>query len=213
MTARPEIRIREHIASKALSLLNPSPRNARTHSKKQLKQIAQSIERFGFTNPVLVDESNCILAGHGRVGAAKMLGMKEVPTLCLGDLSDGERKAYMLADNKIALNAGWDLELLALELQELVDLDFEVELTGFSLAEIDCTLDAAKDADADGLDAPEDKLPDLSERPISKPGDLWLLGNHRLLCGDARSSDDLATLMGDRKADLVFTDPPYYAQR
>ncbi|MEO0870795.1 MAG: DNA methyltransferase [Pseudomonadota bacterium] len=193
----------------APGLLKPSQRNARTHTKKQLRQIAQSIERFGFTNPVLVDESNHILAGHGRVAAATMLGMAQVPTLCLGDLSPAERKAYMLADNKIALNAGWGQELLANELKELIDLDFDVELTGFSLAEIDLTLDAASDADVAGTDEPEDKVPALPDRAITKTGDLWKLGNHMLLCGDAQSPDDFATLMGDSTADLVFTDPPY----
>jgi len=211
VTPKPKttIKLLERIVPQAPASLKPSPRNARTHSKKQLKQIAKSIERFGFTNPVLVDEENGILAGHGRVAAAKMLGMKEVPTLCLGDLSEAERKAYVLADNKIALNAGWDQELLALELRELVDLDFEVELTGFSLAEIDYTLDAAKEADADGLDAPVDKLPGPIGNPISRRGDLWSLGDHRLLCGDAQSASDFAALMGEETADLVFTDPPY----
>lgn len=209
MTAKQKIKTRERIVSQAPGLLKPSPRNARAHSKKQLRQIAQSIERFGFTNPVLVDESNQILAGHGRVAAAKMLGMAEVPTLCLGDLSPSERKAYMLADNKIALNAGWDQELLAIELQELIDLDFDVELTGFSLAEIDLTLDAASDADVGGSDEPEDTIPAQADVAVCKFGDLWKLGNHRLLCGDAQSPEDFAKLMGNDAADLVFTDPPY----
>jgi len=212
VTAKPKIKSKDRIVPQAPASLKPSPRNAHAHSKKQLKQIAQSIERFGFTNPVLVDENYGILAGQGRVAAAKILGMKEVPTLCLGDLSEAERKAYVLADNKIALNAGWDKELLALEMQELVDLDFEVELTGFSLAEIDYTLDAAKEADADGLDAPEDEFPGLFGDPISKRDDLWSLGYHRLLSGDAQLADDFATPMGEGKAELVFTDPPYNVQ-
>src|SRR5580693_3692668 len=127
--------------------LKPYPRNARRHSKAQIKQIAASIERFGFTNPVLIADDGEIIAGHGRVAAAKLIGMERVPTLRLSHLTEAERRAYVLADNKLALNAGWDQELLAIELQALVDLNFEVELTGFSLAEVDFTLDAAREGD------------------------------------------------------------------
>ena len=126
-----------------LAKLTPSKRNARTHSRKQIKQIADSISRFGFTNPVLIDDDGQIIAGHGRVEAAKLLGLKTVPTLTLSHMTPEERRAYMLADNKLALNAGWDPQILAIEMQELIDLDFDIELTGFSLAEIDLTLDAA----------------------------------------------------------------------
>lgn len=158
---------------------------------------------------MLVSDEGDIIAGHGRVEAAKLLGMCTVPTLALSHLNDAERRAYVLADNKLALNAGWDKEILAIELQGLIDLDFDVELTGFSLAEVDLVLDEAGDADPDGSDAPEDHVPELSGTPVSMMGDVWLLGRHRLLCGDARQSEDLALLMQNERADMIFTDPPY----
>lgn len=138
-----------------------------------------------------------------------MLGMTNVPTLALSHLSETERRAYVLADNKLALNAGWDREMLAIELQGLIDLDFDVELTGFSLAEVDFALDAAADADPEAGDAPEDHVPLIEGRAVTRSGEIWELGRHRLLCGDAREADDLARLMGNERADLVFTDPPY----
>jgi DNA modification methylase len=189
--------------------LKPYPRNARTHSKKQIKQIAASIERFGFTNPVLVSDDGEIIAGHGRVEAAKLLGLQTVPTLVLSHLSEAERRAYVLADNKLALNAGWDRDILAIELQGLIDLDFDMELTGFSISEIDFAIEAAGDADADKGDEPEDRVPVLSGPIVSRMGDVWELGRHRLVCGDARSASDMALLMRNERADLVFTDPPY----
>ncbi|MCB2051701.1 MAG: ParB N-terminal domain-containing protein [Novosphingobium sp.] len=189
--------------------LKPAARNARTHSRKQLRQIADSITRFGFTNPVLVDEDDQILAGHGRVAAAQLLGLNEVPALCIGDLSSKERKAYALADNKLALNAGWDQELLALELQELIDLEFDVELTGFSLAEVDFTLDAARDSAPDVKEQNSDQIPPMAKEAITRPGDVWQLGRHRLLCGDAREPEHYDVIMGDARADIIFTDPPY----
>lgn len=200
---------RQDIAMCALGELRPYARNARTHSKKQVKQIAASIERFGFTNPVLVSDDGEIIAGHGRVEAAKLLGMKSVPTLALSHLSKAERRAYVLADNKLALNAGWDREILAIELQGLIDLDFEVELTGFSLAEIDLVLDEAGEADPAGSDAPEDVVPVIAGPAVSRMGDLWHLGRHRLLCGDSRSGEAMKRLLGEERVDLVFTDPPY----
>jgi DNA modification methylase len=189
--------------------LRPYGRNARTHSKKQIKQIAASIERFGFTNPVLVSDDGEIVAGHGRVEAAKLLGIAQVPTIALSHMSAQERRAYVLADNKLALNAGWDRDILAIELQGLIELDFEVELTGFSLAEIDLVLDGAGEADPDAGDAPEDAVPILSGEAVTQQGDVWILGRHRLVCGDARSRDDYLRLMGNEQADMVFTDPPY----
>ncbi len=192
-----------------VTVLRPYSGNARRHSKKQIRQIADSITRFGFTNPVLVGDEGEIIAGHGRVMAAKELGLKAVPTLKLSHLSAEERRAYVLADNKLALNAGWDSEILAIELQALIDLEFDVTLTGFSLAEIDITLDQAREASAATIDSPADRIPEPPESPVNRPGDLWLLGRHRLLCGDARSSQDVARLMGEDRADLVFTDPPY----
>ncbi len=197
------------IVERSITSLKAYAGNARTHSKKQIKQIAASITRFGFTNPVLISDAGEIIAGHGRVEAAKSLGWKQVPTLALSHLSETERRAYVLADNKLALNAGWDRDILAIELQALVDFDFEVELTGFSLAEIDLVLDEASEADPDGSDAEEDRVLFATGRAVSRHGDLWHLGRHKLLCGDARSSIDFEALLGTEHADLVFTDPPY----
>lgn len=197
------------VAERSIVSLKPYARNARTHSKKQIKQIASSIERFGFVNPVLIGNDGLIIAGHGRVEAAKQLGLKTVPTLALSHLSETEKRAYVLADNKLALNAGWDREILAIELQGLVDLDFDVELTGFSLAEIDFVLDEAGEADPDAPDAAEDAVPNLTGPAVSRMGDVWNLGRHKLVCGDARSSDDYARLLGNERVDMVFTDPPY----
>ena len=192
-----------------IGLLRPYPGNARKHSRKQVRQIADSISRFGFTNPVLISDENQIVAGHGRVMAAKDLGLDAVPTVRLSHLSDEERRAYVLADNKLALNAGWDGEILAIELQALIDLDFDVTLTGFSLAEVDLTLDQAREALTETIDNPADQIPEQPDVPVSKAGDLWRLGRHLLLCGDARSSADIAALMAGNTADLIFTDPPY----
>lgn len=189
--------------------LRPYAQNARRHSKAQIAQIATSIQRFGFTNPVLVSDEGEIIAGHGRVLAAKQLGMTQVPTLRLSNLSDVERRAYILADNKLALNAGWDSELLAIELQALIDLDFETELTGFSLAEIDLVLDGARSSDPKAPSAPEDEVTLVTGDPITRRGDLWVLGRHRLICGDAREPSDYAALLAGERADLIFTDPPY----
>ena len=197
------------VVERDIATLRPYARNARTHSKKQIKQIARSIERFGFTNPVLVSDEGEIIAGHGRVEAAKLIGWKQVPTIALSHLTEAERRAYVLADNKLALNAGWDKEILAIELQALVELEFDVELTGFSLAEIDLVLDEASEADPDKNEAPEDEVELAMGIPVSRQGDLWLLGRHKLLCGDARSAIDFEALMAGGRADLVFTDPPY----
>ncbi|WP_188643609.1 site-specific DNA-methyltransferase [Tsuneonella deserti] len=197
------------IVERAITSLRPYARNARTHSKKQVKQIAASIERFGFTNPVLVSDEGEIIAGHGRVEATRLLGRRTVPTIALSHLSETERRAYVLADNKLALNAGWDKEILAIELQALVDLEFDVELTGFSLAEVDFVIEEAGEADPDGRDAADDAVVIASGPAVSRRGDLWHLGRHRLLCGDAKSAVDFEALMGGDEADLVFTDPPY----
>lgn len=202
-------RFSNSMIDREVGTLRPYARNARTHSKKQVKQIAASIERFGFTNPVLVTDVGEIIAGHGRVEAAKLLGMKSVPTIALSYLSEAERRAYILADNKLARNAGWDREILAIELQGLIDLEFDVELTGFSLAEVDFVLDEAGEADPDGVDAPEDVVPDPTGPVVSQAGDVWELGRHRLVCGDARSAEHMALLMQSDRADMLFTDPPY----
>lgn len=191
------------------SELRPYSRNARTHSRKQIRQIADSIERFGFTNPVLVSDDGEIIAGHGRVEAAKLLGLPTVPTLRLSHLTAEERRAYVLADNKLALNAGWDQDILAIELQALIDLEFDVTLTGFSLAEVDFTLDAARERDPDAPPGVEDEIPPMATEAVSRMGDVWVLGRHRLICGDAREAGAYARLLGDERVDLVFTDPPY----
>ncbi|WP_108812279.1 DNA methyltransferase [Sphingorhabdus sp. Alg231-15] len=197
------------VADTRIDRLTPYARNARTHSKKQIRQIADSIERFGFTNPVLVSDNKEIIAGHGRVEAAKLLGIKTVPTLVLSDMSEADRRAYILADNKLALNAGWDKDLLASELQGLIDLEFDVELTGFDLAEIDLVLDEVDQADPAKADSAEDVIPPLPSSAVTSGGDIWQLGRHRLICGDAQDNDVFSRLLGTERADLLFTDPPY----
>ncbi len=197
------------ITERAITSLRPYARNARTHSRKQVKQIAASIDRFGFTNPVLVSDDGEIIAGHGRVEAAKLLKWETVPTIALSHLSETERRAYVLADNKLALNAGWDKEILAIELQALVDFEFDVELTGFSLAEVDFVIEEAGEADPESRDTADDAVAIATGPAISRRGDVWQLGRHRLLSGDARSAADFETLMDGEAADLVFTDPPY----
>lgn len=189
-----------------VSALKPNPRNARTHSKAQIDQIAASIQEFGFNNPVLVDADLGIIAGHGRVEAAKLLGWLEVPILELRHLTDAQKRAYVLADNKLAEKAGWDTELLALELGELagMDLDFDLTLTGFEMGEIDFLISGASDGDPDP-DVPE---PDPGP-PVTQLGDIWQIGPHRLICGDATDAGVHARLLGGRKAQMIFTDPPY----
>jgi ParB-like chromosome segregation protein Spo0J len=193
----------------SVAALKPYPGNARQHSKKQVRQIADSIRRFGFTNPVLVSDRDEIIAGHGRLMAARELGLATVPTVKLSHLTPEERRAYVIADNKLALNAVWDTEILAIELQALIDLEFDVTLTGFSLAEVDITLDQARDASATAPDSPADRIPLRPSTAVSRQGDLWLLGRHRLLCGNAMLPEDVVRLLGTEKADLIFTDPPY----
>lgn len=196
----------EHVR---LDALRPYAGNARRHSKKQVHQIADSIRRFGFTNPILVGDDGQIIAGHRRVMAARELGMERVPTLKLSHLNAAERRAYILADNKLALNAGWDQELLAIELQGLIDLDFDVELTGFALAEIDFILEGAEEGRADAPTDPEDAVPPMPAVSVSRLGDLWSLGRHRLLCGNARDAQAYDHLLGTDVVGLIFTDPPY----
>jgi DNA modification methylase len=189
--------------------LRPYAGNARTHSRKQIRQIAKSIERFGFNNPVLIDGNRQIVAGHGRVEAAKLLGMTAVPTVRLSHLSDADKRAYILADNKLAEKAGWDREILAIELQALVDLNVDIEITGFETGEIDIILDDAREA-AGSPPEPEDNVPAYADgSAVSRLGNLWLLGQHRLLCGDARDQAAYDVLLDGAKAEFVFTDPPY----
>lgn len=181
--------------------LTPYLKNARTHSPAQVQKLARSISEFGFTNPVLVWKGQ-IVAGHGRVMAAKTLGLKEVPVRVLDYLSDAQRRALVLADNKLAEEAGWDEELLAQELSDLSEMDIDISLTGFDAPEIKDAMDALN---IEG----EDDAPALPQKPVSKLGDVWVLGKHRLLCGDARNSTDFANLLLGSTPDLVFTDPPY----
>ena len=197
------------IAYQLISKLQPYPRNARTHSKKQIRQIAKSIETFGFTNPVLTDDQNMILAGHGRVEAARLLGMTAVPTVTLSSMTAAQKRAYVLADNKLALNAGWDNELLAVELQELLVLDggFDITSTGFEIGEADALIEGLRPEDAG--DPADEKVPSVEKVAISRPGDIWLLGPHKLLCGSALDEGAFRALMGEERAEMVFTDPPY----
>jgi DNA modification methylase len=197
------------IEQTAIHALLPCDRNARTHSKRQIRQIAESIRKFGFNNPVLTDDKLGIIAGHGRVEAAKLLGVTMVPTVRLSHLSDTERRAYVIADNALATKAGWDREILAIELQGLIDLGFEVELTGFETAEIDLIVEGLQEASGE-FTSLEDLVSEPGSGPVvSRSGDVWTLGAHRLLCGDARSQDSYVMLMDGDKADLIFTDPPY----
>jgi DNA modification methylase len=194
---------------KAPSDLMPYSQNARTHSKHQIRQIAESIRVFSFTNPVLVDRNNRIIAGHGRVEAAKLLGMDQVPTIRLENLSAAQIQAYVIADNKLAENAGWDRSILAIELQNLVTLDcvdFDVKITGFEVAEIDVILE-----EANAATQMEDPVPGpvLDHAAVTEPGDLWLLDKHRVLCGNSLHDGTYKTLMGNRRAAVIFTDPPF----
>ena len=179
-------------------------KNARTHSAEQVAQIAASISEFGFTNPLLIDEAGSLIAGHGRLEAALSLGMADVPTIMLTGLSENQRRAYVLADNKIALNAGWDEELLHAELESLRDLDFNLELLGWDEDELSEIFDAEPAGQST-----ENLTPSIPTNPTSAPGDLWILGDHRLLCGDSTKAEDIARLMQDDQADMIFTDPPY----
>jgi len=191
-----------------LERLKPYERNARTHSAEQVAQIAASIVEFGFTNPILVDSHDGIIAGHGRLMAATELGLKTVPVVVLDHLSERQRRAYVLADNQLALNAGWDTDLLRSELQDLAELDFDLNLIGFSDDELaDLLPEIEKLAPEELGDA--DAVPEPPAEPITKPGDVWLLGKHRVMCGDSTSLTEVERLMGGKKADMVFTDPPY----
>ncbi|WP_265587875.1 site-specific DNA-methyltransferase [Sphingomicrobium arenosum] len=188
-----------------VTTITPDPRNARTHSKKQVEQIVASIREFGFTNPVLVDEQGMLIAGHGRLRAAKQMGFEKVPSITLAGLSEVQRKALRLADNKIALNAGWDSEILKLELEEIgnLDVDFDLTLTGFSMGEIDVALQPANDPD-------EEIIPAVPVAPRTQMGDIWQLGDHRIGCGDGRDVALLKRIIGEGEAiDAAFLDPPY----
>lgn len=186
--------------------LTPWAKNPRTHSDAQVSQIAASIAEFGFNNPILVDTKAGIIAGHGRLLAARQLGLKEVPVIVLDHLTDAQKRAYIIADNQLALNAGWNDELLGIELAALQQENFDISLIGFADEEL-ARLLAAQDAVAGLTD--EDAVPELPQTPISEAGDLWILADHRLLVGDATNGDDVTRLIASAPADLVFTDPPY----
>jgi DNA modification methylase len=187
--------------------LIPYARNARTHSEQQVQQIAASMREFGFTNPVLIDETGEIIAGHGRVMAAKHLALPEVPCLILTGLTAAQRQAYVLADNKLAELAGWDEDLLAQELKTLQSMDFDLELIGFDNDEISEML-ALSEATPEGQTDPDD-VPDAQTQIVTAPGDVWLLGRHRLMCGDSTNADNVAELLGGGQPHLMVTDPPY----
>jgi DNA modification methylase len=195
-----------HVQTRPVESLIPYIRNARTHSEEQVAQIAASIAEFGWTNPILTDGANGVIAGHGRLLAARKLGLDRVPVIELAHLTPLQKRAYILADNRIAENAGWDEELLKVELAELKLGDFDLALTGFDTDELDRLLDS--EAGNEGL-TDEDAVPETSAQSISKPGDVWVLGEHRLLCGDATDPASYQALLGDELADMVFTDPPY----
>jgi DNA methylase/ParB-like nuclease domain len=193
------------VTYRAISDLTPDPRNARTHPKRQIDQLKASIQEFGFTNPILADPDGHIIAGHGRLQAARAMGLTEVPTIVLSGLSEAQKRALRIADNKIALNAGWDLEILQVELGELASLDVEIDptLTGFSTGEIDVILATAADPD-------DEVIPPVPTTPRTKPGDIWVLGDHRVGCGDGRDAGFLQRIIGDEaRVDAAFLDPPY----
>ena len=189
----------------SIDKLIPYAKNSRTHSDAQVAQIAASIQEWGFTTPILIDDQHSVIAGHGRLAAARKLGLKEVPVIVATGWTDAQKRAYVIADNKLALNAGWDNELLALELAELDGLGFDVELTGFSDEEIKALMPVEV---TEGLTDPDD-APAVQENPVTVPGDVWVMGKHRLMCGDSTSISAVEQLMDGNKADMVFTDPPY----
>ncbi|MDD7755899.1 MAG: site-specific DNA-methyltransferase [Clostridiales bacterium] len=192
------------IIYKKVQDLIPYINNSRTHSEEQVNQIVASINEFGFTNPILIDEKDNIIAGHGRLLASKKLKMEEVPCIVLSGLTEAQKKAYIIADNKMALNAGWDEELLKIELENLKELDFDLELTGFNVDELDDIFQAEEEQEI-----VEDEVPEVPEEPKAKLGDIYQLGSHRLMCGNSTSEEDVEKLMNGVKADMVFTDPPY----
>jgi DNA modification methylase len=194
------------VEQRKIEALIPYVNNSRTHSDEQVAQIAASVREFGWTNPILVDGQNGIIAGHGRLAAARKLGLAEVPVIVLDHLSDAQKKALVIADNKLASNAGWDDEMLRLELGDLQEMGFDATIAGFTTEELDALLSVTECTD--GL-TDEDDVPEAPEEPTTRLGDVWILGKHRLMCGDSTSIDAVEKLMDGQKADMVFTDPPY----
>ena len=196
---------RVQVTERAIASLRPYPRNARTHSKKQVQEIVRSIRAFGFANPILIDESSVIIAGHGRLLAGKELGLTDVPTIQISHLAAAQKKALRLADNKIALNAGWDVDQLCIELAEIhmLDADMDLTITGFATGELDVYL-------GDEVDPEDDHFADLPVKARAKLGDIWLCGNHRVGCGDGRDIAFLKQVVGNgQMVDAAFLDPPY----
>lgn len=195
------------VVERPLASLKPRTNNPRTHTKKQIRQIADSLKQFGWTNPVLIDDEDGIIAGHGRVEAARSLGMETVPTIRLSNMSEAEKRAYVIADNRLAELAGWDEELLKIEFQYLIEdeeRDFDIEFTGFEMGDIDRIFGFAIE------DEPETvELPDETKPAVSRPGDVWTIGGHAIACGDCRDAEVYLALLGNEKAAMVFTDPPY----
>jgi DNA modification methylase len=189
-----------------VTALIPYAKNSRTHDDAQVAQIAASIKEFGWTNPILIDGDKGIIAGHGRLMAARKLKMDKVPVIELSGMTDAQKKAYVIADNRLALNAGWDNAMLTIELKDLEDEGFDLSLTGFDDSELDALLNPIEETK--GL-TDEDAVPDVPNEPKTKLGDIYILGNHRLMCGDSTSIDAVEKLMDGNKADMVFTDPPY----
>ena len=212
------MKLPETIETISVETLIPYARNSRTHSDAQVAQIAASIKEFGFTNPVLIDQGVGIIAGHGRVLAARKLGLPEVPCIRLGHLTDAQKRAYVIVDNKLALNAGWDTEMLKVEFADLHELGFDLDLIGFSDDELADLLGDIEEAESDNEDKPigepvDEDIPDAPATPVSQPGDIWQLGVHRLICGDSTDPAVVAALMAGDTARLCFTSPPYGQQR
>ena len=196
----------QHVqATRSILELSPFAKNSRTHTEDQINQVSKSIMEFGFTNPVLIDENNTIIAGHCRVMAADKLNIQDIPCVELRGLSEAQKRAYVIADNKLALNAGWDLAMLASEIDGLKNDDFDIDLLGFSSDEIESLMPTVISV---GL-TDDDACPDVPIEPVTKLGDVWLLGDHRVMCGDSVVIDDVECLMEGVMADMVFTDPPY----
>jgi len=200
-----EIKGAQKIEWKNIDLIYAYKTNSRTHSKEQIIQIANSIKEFGFTNPILISEDGEIIAGHGRLEAARSLKMNEIPVIVLGYLTKEQRRALVIADNQIALNAGWDVDVLKAELEELVNYEYDIKKLGFSDDELKKLIDYGQSENF----GDDEYIPEMPVNSITKRGDIWMLGKHRLLCGDATEKKDLEKLMEDKLADLVITDPPY----
>lgn len=199
----------DKVERRPIASLVPYARNSRMHSDGQVAQIASSMKEFGWTIPVLIDEDGGIIAGHGRILAAQVLKYSEVPVMIAAGWSDAKKRAYIIADNKLAENATWNEEMLALEFTDLSDMGYDLELTGFSLDEIDDFIDGFGDGDQGAGSNDDDDIPDPPVDPVTKPGDVWLLGSHRVMCADSTNMDDVATLLNGDGVDMVLTDPPY----